>query len=537
MSLVAWQRFLLAILSGFLEITIFPKIDLTWIAWVCGVPLLVASYREAKPGRAFLWGFTASFVFFVGVCYWITPVLRNYGDLSWIGASALFLLLAAYLSLFYGFFSLVFAKLSLCFPRGCFWLSPLLWVGAEYLRAHLLTGFPWCLLGYSLVDCLNLAQLATITGIYGISFAIILINGLVADLLLTWSKTALFRLVVSSLILGGISLVLSMRTTLSPPGRQPVRIVQTHISPEQDWREESRSALLNELARLSYGSNDHRSVEDTDPLRILLWPETPAPFYYNNDIEFRRWMENLARTSRAYVLFGFVDLRSSGTPQNRHDPYNSVGLLSPEGHFISQYDKIHLVPFGEYIPYSRVFFFVDKISTEAGNFRSGQRVIVSPLGTNHTLGAFVCYESILPDLVRRFVSQGAEVLVNVTNDGWFGDSPAPYQHLNMARFRAIENHRYLLRAANSGISAVIDPYGRVQTKSSLSTRTALDSVFEWESDITFYTRYGDVFAWSCLGIVLLAIGWVTWSQSRRAAIRVRLLSPSGSNSSPTEKRK
>jgi apolipoprotein N-acyltransferase len=514
-NLVFWQKFLLAILAGFLEIIIFPKIDLSWMAWVCAVPLLIACYREVRSGRAFFWGFTAGFIFFVGVCYWIAPVLRNYGDLSWIGASALFLLLVAYLSLFYGSFALLFAKLSFRFPTCSLYLSPFLWTTAEYLRAHFLTGFPWCLLGYSLVDCSNLVQLSRVTGVYGISFVIILINGLVAHLLLTWTKSALFRLAAASLILGGMSLVFSIRTGPLPPGRQQVRIVQTHISPEQGWSQESRSALLSELAGLSGKPDDHHTVTNTDPFRILLWPETPAPFYFNNDLKFRRWMEDLAKTSKAYLLFGFVDLRSSEALNNGRDPYNSVALLSPEGNFISQYDKIHLVPFGEYVPYASVFFFVDKISSEAGNFRSGEGAVVSPLGTNHALGAFVCYESILPELVRRFASQGAQVLVNVTNDGWFGDSSAPYQHLNMARFRAIENHRYLLRAANSGISAVIDPNGQIQTRSSLNERMALDSVFEWESDRTFYTRYGDVFAWSCLGVNVLAVGWMIWSQIGR----------------------
>jgi len=508
-----------ASLTGFLQVIIFPKIGLFWVAWVCTVPLLIACHREGSSGKAFLWGFVAGFIFFVGVCYWITLVLRQYGDLTWTGASALFLLLAAYLSLFYALFALLFAKVSVRFPTQALYLAPCLWIGAEYLRAHLLTGFPWCLLGYSLVDCSNLVQLSRITGVYGISFVIIAINALIAQLLMTWSKTASFRLAIGCLILTGMSFGFSRLTGPLPPGRQQVRIVQTYISPEQDWNHEARSALLNELAALSDKCDDDHTATSTHPFRILLWPETPAPFYFNNDIEFRHWMQDLAKRCKAYLLFGFVDLRSSESPRKGRDPYNSIALLSPEGGFISQYDKIHLVPFGEYVPYTSIFFFIDKISTEAGNFRAGDRIVVSPLGSDHALGAFVCYESILPDLVRRFASQGAQVFVNVTNDAWFGDSAAPYQHLNMARFRAIENHRYLLRAANSGISAVIDPYGRIQTRSLLDERTRLDSIFEWENEKTFYTRYGDVFAWSCLGIDLLAFGWMIWTK-RGIVLRV-----------------
>jgi len=538
-NLPFWQKLLLATLAGGLEIIIFPKIGLYWAAWFCVAPLLAVCYCEVRSGLAFFWGLTAGFVFFVGVCYWITPVLRDYGDLTWAGASALFFLLAAYLALFYGFFALLFAKLSVRFPTGVLYLSPFLWITAEYLRAHLLTGFPWCLLGYSLVDCSNLAQLSKITGVYGISFVIILINGLVAHLLLTWSKAALLRLAVASLTLCGMSFVFSLRMDPLPPGSQQVRIVQAHISPEQDWSEESRSALLSELAGLSAKPYDQGTRTNAGSFRILLWPETPAPFYFNNDPKFRHWMQDLARACRVYLLFGFVDLRSSEANTKRPDPYNSVALLSPEGNFISQYDKIHLVPFGEYVPYAKVFFFVDKISTEAGNFKSGEKVVVSPLDyTSHVLGAFVCYESILPDLVRRFASQGAQVFVNVTNDAWFGNSSAPYQHLNMARFRAIENHRYILRAANSGISAVIDPYGRIQASSPLNKRTWLDSAFDWESERTFYTRYGDVFAWSCVGITSLAVGWLICSQSgRRLGRWVRPERGSASNSLPVKQRK
>jgi apolipoprotein N-acyltransferase len=505
-KLPSWKKFLLAGLSGLFGVVVFPKVGGYWLVWICLVPLLISSYHECKKRRAFLWGFTTGLVFFVGICGWITSVLRNFGDLSWVGAAASFLLLAAYLSLFYGCFSVVFAEVSLHFPTGSFYLSPFLWVGTEYLRTHLLTGFPWCLLGYALVDCLNLAQLSTVTGVYGVSFVILLINSLVAQVLLVQTRSALWQLGVTSVVLVGLSISFSVPASLG--GKQQVRIVQTDIAVEQDWSPEGRSRLLEELSRLSGQTHDSRDSTSGQQTQITLWPETPAPFYFNQDPVFRHRMLELAKTSNRYLLFGFVDLRKSEGDTRRRDPYNSVALVSPDGGFVSQYDKTHLVPFGEYVPYANIFFFVDKISTEAGNFKAGSEIVVSPIGPNHHLGTFVCYESILPDLVRRFAAQGAEVLVNVTNDGWFGDSPAPYQHLNMARFRAIENHRYLLRAANSGISAVIDPYGRVQTKTSLNQRTSFDSTFEWETSQTFYTRHGDVFVWICVSTSGLTIGLI-----------------------------
>lgn len=471
---------------------------------------MISIYRERKSRHAFFFGFLTGFVFFVGACYWITDVLKSYGGLGWTGASALFLVLAAYLSFFYAAFSLSFSRLSLFLPIHCFYLSPFFWVTVEYLRGHLLTGFPWCLLGYALVDCVNLAQLSTITGIYGISFAAVIVNSAVASLFLTPTKGAVYRLGVVCLVIGGTAVFFSWKKEESSKAKQEARIVQTNISPEQSWDRESKEALLNELSDLStQRSKERKSLAELRTVRITVWPETPTPFYFNHDSEFSQRMRNLAKTSAGYLLFGFVDFKPSDNHPNQRDPYNSVAFLSPSGLEISQYDKIHLVPFGEYVPYASFFFFINKISTEAGNFKPGIRLVVSPFGgRDQRLGTFVCYEAIFPSLVRSFAFEGASVFVNVTNDGWFGTSAAPFQHLNMARFRAIENHRYLLRAANSGISAVIDPCGRIQKKSPLNVRTVLDSTFEFENTLTLYTKYGDVFSWVCLGVTLFFVGFL-----------------------------
>jgi apolipoprotein N-acyltransferase len=195
-------------------------------------------------------------------------------------------------------------------------------------------------------------------------------------------------------------------------------------------------------------------------------------------------------------------------------------MLSPDGRAISQYDKVHLVPFGEYIPYQKLFFFVDKISTEAGNFSPGDRVVVTPLDSQRSVGTFVCYEAVVPDLVRQFARDGSQLLVNVTNDAWFGESPAPFQHLAMARMRAIENHRYLLRAANNGISAIIDPVGRVVKAAPRNQRMILEGHFNLDTQRTIYSQYGDVFAWLCLIASATALIW-QGVRRRRVYWRVR----------------
>jgi apolipoprotein N-acyltransferase len=278
------------------------------------------------------------------------------------------------------------------------------------------------------------------------------------------------------------------------------RIVQTNIRLNQDWSKEWRLRLLNELIQLSISGSEQEKQAEGNSINLILWPETPTPFYFNHDQEFRNQMQRIASMTKSYFLFGFVDFQNSDPSQPDGLPVNSVGLLSPAGDKVSQYNKVHLVPFGEYIPYPNLFFFVNKISTEAGNFVPGGEIVVSTLENGHLLGTFVCYEAIFPDLVRQFAHSGAEVFVNVTNDAWFGDSAAPFQHFNMVRMRAVENRRYLLRAANDGISAIVSPYGEVLYTAKRFERTVINGRFGTSTDQTFYTRFGDVFAWMCLAI-------------------------------------
>jgi len=468
---------------------------------------MLASFREPSSIRALLFGVVAGLVFFVGTVHWIAGVLLNYGGLPWLGAEILFLLLALYLSSYYALFSWTFARLSRFTPSLCFWLAPALWVGTEYLRAQILTGFPWCLLGYGLVDAFNISQIATWTGVYGLSFAAISVSALVAQILLRPSRLAVLQLSgVAALILGlALGLRWMGKEAVEPVHR--VRIVQTNIDLDQKWDEVTKSSLLDELAKLSVPSEPRQGNSSSDSVHLILWPETPAAFYFNHDPDFRRRMQNVATAAGAYFFFGFVDFRPSASGNTRQDPYNSVAMLAPDGRAISQYDKVHLVPFGEYIPYQTLFFFVDKISTEAGNFKPGNRVVVAPLDNQRSAGTFVCYEAVVPDLVRQFVRDGSQLLVNVTNDAWFGESAAPTQHLAMARMRAIENRRYLLRAANNGISAIIDPDGRVVKTVPRNQRTFLEGHFSFETEMTAYSQYGDVFAWVCVVASMAVLVW------------------------------
>ena len=497
-NLTLLRKLLLALTAGLLNWAVFPKAGLWPLVWVCQVPLLLASFREASGYRSLLLGFVAGLVFFFGTCHWIAGVLLNYGGLPWLGAQLLFLLLALYLSSFYALFSWAFARLSLSGGSRCFWLAPALWVSTEYLRAQVLTGFPWCLLGYGLVDAVNLSQIASWTGVYGLSFASISLSAFLVEVLVRPARSAALRLGSVALVL--LCLTLGFAWIGKEPGKPAhlVRIVQTNIDLDQKLDAATRASLLDELAQLSIPSEQREFNPQSESVRLILWPETPAAFYFNHDRDFRRRMENIARSAGAYFFFGFVDFQPRSNGGAERDPYNSVAMLSPDGLAISQYNKIHLVPFGEYIPYEQLFFFVDKISTEAGNFKPGSRVVVTPLHNQRSVGTFVCYEAVVSDLVRQFARDGSQLFVNVTNDAWFGESAAPFQHLVMARMRAIENHRYLLRAANNGISAIIDPNGQVVKTVARNQRTFLEGHFGFETQMTIYARYGDVFAWLCL---------------------------------------
>ena len=513
-----YQAACLAIVSGILQILLFPKFSLSWVSWAALVPLLIALYRETSWKRALLLGWIFGLVFFSGCCYWILDVLQGYGDMHWSGAFLLFALLIAYLSLFPGLFACAFSRISLRFPGGCFLLAPCLWVATEYLRGHLLTGFPWCLTGYVLVDDTSLAQIATFTGVYGLSFLVVWINASIAGLFYR-SKPAVVSLLVALAFLGALMWTGTEPLETNHTRKAHARLVQTHIPLDQPWDPQSQSRLLEELIDLSLSppfkysatTPETRSLP-AEPLqaRLVIWPETPAPFYYHEDSSFRKSMNGLAESSRSSLLFGFVDWPSEDDDLHT-GPYNSVGTVSPAGDLIAQYDKMHLVPFGEYVPWSWLFFFVEKISTGVGDYQPGSQVVVSRLESGEKVGVFICYEAVVPDLVRRFVAEGAEVLVNITNDAWFGNSAAPHQHLLMARMRAVENRRYLLRAANSGISAVIDPFGRVLSATGLHRRTVLDGDFRFRQKTTFYSRNGDLFAWLCLALSLIpgvtASGW------------------------------
>ena len=472
-------NWILALVSALLSILVFPKFHYVWLAPVALTPLLVAAARESSPWRRFALGWVCGVVYWAGVCYWIQFVLAVNGGVSEAEGWALLALFAAAKGIHMGVFALLAGTLI-----GRWWAIPsvaALWVALEATHGSL--GFAWLALGNAGIDMGLPLRLAPLTGVWGISFLFAMMG----------TALALAAIGRSRLELLWLSPVLFLMFLPPLPdavrGRETALLVQPNLSESEEWTAESFERMLDEqLTQTLRGA----LAEPQNPPSIIVWPEVPAPLYYDQDPHFRRYANQLAETTRAYFLVGVVGHTADGAPTN------SAELVSPDGAAVSHYDKVHLVLFGEYVPWP-FGWLTRKISTEAGDFAAGSRVVVSPVGT-HKIGAFICYESVFPEFVREFVANGAEVLFNISNDGWFGRSAARQQHLDILRMRAAENRRWVLRATNDGITATIDSAGRLRGMLPSYTEATSYSGFRYISEKTFYTRHGDWFAWLCAAI-------------------------------------
>jgi apolipoprotein N-acyltransferase len=471
-------NFALALLTAVLLVLVFPNMvfpcfGLSWLAPVALTPLLIALAREPRPLWRFLLGEFAGILYWIGVCYWIQFVLEYHGGMGRWGGWGSFLLFCVLKAIHLGAFSLL-AAIVLKTPYAVPAIAAL-WTGIE--RTHGNFGFAWLALGNAGIDMPLPARLAPFLGVYGLSFLFALTAATIALLLLRRERTHLWWL---ALIL--ICLLLPDLAAPQAPSESAV-VVQPNMPEEEQWTQASAGAARDHFMKLSLDS-----ALRLNP-RIVVWPEVPGPFYYYRDPNFHEQAAVLARSTHAYFLFGTV----AETPQGA--PLNSAVLLRPDGDLEDRYDKINLVPFGEYVP--KVFSFVNRITQEAGDFAPGNRLVVFP-ADGHRLGVFICYESVFPAEVRQFVKNGANVLFNLSNDGYFGQSAAREQHLEIARMRAVENRRWLLRVTNDGITAAIDPAGRITQRLPMYREAVARMDYSYINETTLYTEHGDWFAWGCL---------------------------------------
>jgi apolipoprotein N-acyltransferase len=495
---VGVSHFLAAVLSGLLLAAAFPKWDQVYFLALALVPLFWALKGKSLKGAFFL-GLVSGLAFYLGLLYWIVYVTHVFGHLPLPLSIGVLLLLAGYLCLYRALWAL---GVNWGAARGLslLWWAPALWVVLELGQTYIISGFPWCLLGNGLYLHPLLLQVADLTGVYGLSFLVVLVNVTLYQVLSPrrvgrqrqWSGFALVGLVLAFWVGYGWHRLGEIEKLEAASPKIRVAVVQGNIKQGEKWKKEMVEATLSRYAELT------RKVKGA---HLIVWPETAAPFFFLRTPDLSTQVQEIARESGGYLLFGAPawELTSQG---ERY--FNRAFLLNPEGHVAGCYDKAHLVPYGEYVPLKRFFPFIGKMVPMIGDFAEG------PVGATVSLpegavGPLVCYESIFPYLPRAQVENGARLLVNITNDAWFGKTAAAYQHLSMAVLRAVENHVCLARAANTGISAFIDARGRLLWQSELFVPEAHALDLPWLPGGSLYTRIGDAFAWACVALAGLAL--------------------------------
>ena len=493
---------ILSILSGVLITLGFPIFNLYALTWVSLVPLLIA-LRGKSIRRSFYLGTLAGLVYYLCTIYWVYHSMYVYGHLPLYVSILILFLLCLYLAVYVGLFSMIFSYLSdnSRVPSGL--LAPVIWVTLEYIRTYALTGYPWAVLGYTQYKFLPMIQIADITGVYGISFLIVAVNGAVFDLtaLRAGTQNIMPRvsgrpLIIVNVVLAmviGMSLIYGVNKLDNGGSNRKVKIsiVQGNIPQDKKWDYKFQREVIDTYKKMTM------KISSDNP-DLVIWPETAVPFIFNKDVLLTREITSFQKDLGINLLFGAI------TAKDNSRLANSAILLSHDQNAFSIYDKMHLVPYGEYVPLRRFLPFIDKLTTVSGDFATGKDFVV--METPYAkIGNLICYEIIFPGQVRQFANRGADLLVTITNDAWFGPTSAPYQHFSIAVFRAIENRVPVARAANTGISGFIDSSGRIVNKSGIFVGATLTEDVLVGSKKSFYTKYGDVFAYLCIiSVILLA---------------------------------
>ncbi|MCX5720590.1 MAG: apolipoprotein N-acyltransferase [Nitrospirae bacterium] len=511
------RSLVLAAASGLFLPLSFPNYDLGLLAWIALVPLHWALDGKSKQ-QAFWIGWLTGTIAFTGMMAWVVTTMSIYGKVPLVISYGIMLLLTVYLGLYVAIYSAGSVWFRSLIPRYGLFAVPCLWVSLELIRTYALSGMPWGLLGYSQYRQIEVIQIADHLGVYGVSFLIVLVNVAVAELL-SWLMPLLRRfrparlpweLVAVAVLLVGLSWEYGLRTLSEAPFAHiprssiSVGVIQPNIDQAVKWDTAYREETLARFDRLT-GQLGHASD-------LVIWPEAATPFIFEREPVYQLQLISLANRAQSPILFGSPALRFY--PDRKPYLLNSAYLLSPEGQLLGRYDKQHLVPFGEYIPLkSSLLFFLDRLVEGIGDFEAGPGptiMTVTPKpGTAGVqprpvkFGVAICYEVIFPDLVRQFAANGAEFMVTITNDAWFGRSAAPSQHFAMVVFRSVENHLAFARSANTGISGFIDPFGRIVEATPIFTEQAVRTRMQAWRPHTFYSRHGDVFAYGCAIICAL----------------------------------
>ncbi|THJ24629.1 MAG: apolipoprotein N-acyltransferase [Nitrospira sp. CG24E] len=513
------RSLVLAGASGLFLPLSFPKSDLGLLAWIAIVPLHWALDGKSK-SQAFWIGWLSGTIAFTGMMSWVVTAMNTYGKVPLVISYGLMLLLTAYLGLYVGLYSAGTVWFQTLIPRYGLFAVPCLWVTLELIRTYALSGMPWGLLGYSQYRQIEMIQIADHMGVYGVSFLIVLVNVALAELIswlmpllrgfrpakLPWELVTMAAMLVTLSWEYGLGMSSGAPFADIPRSSINVGVVQPNVDQAVKWDNAYREETLARFDRLT-----ERIGHTTD---LVIWPEAATPFIFEREPVYQLQLIALANRVQTPILFGSPALRFY--PDRRPYLMNSAYLLSPDGQLLGRYDKQHLVPFGEYIPFkSSLLFFLDKLVEGIGDFEAGpgpttltltpklQSATTGSASRSVKFGVAICYEVIFPNLVRQFTANGAEFMVTVTNDAWFGPSGAASQHFSMVVFRSVENHVAFARSANTGISGFIDPFGRIVEATPIFTEQAVKATIQaWRPD-TFYSRHGDVFAYGCAIICAL----------------------------------
>ena len=497
----------LAVSSGTLIVLSFPKADIPLLAWVALIPLLIA-IEGRTPLAAFKIGWLCGLTAYAGLLYWVMIVMGQYGNLPTYATIPLWLFLSAWLALFPALASWI-TTLGERYGIKAVVLMPLAWVSTDYLRSILLTGFPWSMLGHSQYRLLPLIQVADLTGVYGITALIVLANLVLYRIIRAFSGTeipypAKSAIVLVLALIGALGYGFYRLNAPLPGQTLRVALIQGNIDQSVKWSPSFRDTTLDIYSTLSRQAATGRKPD------LIVWPESAAPFFFQDNSPSSDRIRNLARELKSNLLFGSPanELRN-----NTVTNLNSAFLLDTDGNERGRSDKMHLVPFGEYVPMARLLPFVNKMVHGIGDFAPGQQI--KPLLAGSTpVGVLVCYEAIFPELARAHVNSGSRVLVNITNDAWFGHSSAPWQHLSMAAFRAVETRTPLVRAANTGITSVIDQNGHIKGMTPLFKQAIMVEEIRIGQADAPYLQIGDLFAHGCLALIPLLL-LVAWKRNRQ----------------------
>ncbi len=491
------RNVLLAAASGILLTASFPDFNIFPLAWIAIVPLLLSLNGQTFRNGLYLGGIFG-IVFFAGTVHWVTNSVHFYGNVPLIPASFITLLLCAYLALYPALFGATVVRLKQSRPRLFIFSAPAVWTALELGRTYIISGFPWALLGYTQYKALPVIQISDITGVYGVSFLIVLVNAALAEFILDRKRYK--ALVAASLAVVMVTAYGLVRLEQhQDAGAVKISLIQGNIEQDKKWDPAYQAAVFSTYKRLTL-----EAIKEKPD--VIIWPETATPFYFGGlGKSDRAQTEDLTRfikQNKVPILFGSptYELRPGRTVILK----NSAFLVSADGAKESAYHKLHLVPFGEYVPLKGLLFFIEKMVQAIGDFQSGSEYTVMIVRAERPdkpsdvkFSTVICYEIIFPDLVRRFVDEGAAILTTITNDAWFGRTAAPMQHFSMAVFRAVENRVPVARAANTGISGFIDSRGRIIAASEIFVEAKMTGMLVPRRMKTLYTRWGDAFAYAC----------------------------------------